>query len=188
LARGRSARGGASLSSNRSEYRIGAPVVLRARLRSAAGSAPRDADAATVRLEATGQPAREVRLPRNWTQSDSFETTLRDLPAGEYTAQLLLERGQRAPRAARFVVKAPPGEMADLVVNSTGLAEAARTTGGKFYDAATWQRLRDELPPPTPVAVEQLPDTPLWNPHWLLALLCLTLGGEWLLRRREGLL
>jgi hypothetical protein len=51
-----------------------------------------------------------------------------------------------------------------------------------------WQRLVEELPPPRPIAIEQLPDEPLWSTNWLLTMLCLALGAEWLLRRRSGML
>jgi hypothetical protein len=78
--------------------------------------------------------------------------------------------------------------MAQLAVNSAGLAELARQTGGKLYTAATAERLIDDLPAATPTVVERLPDEPLWNRPWLLAALGLALGSEWLLRRRSGLL
>jgi hypothetical protein len=93
-----------------------------------------------------------------------------------------------APLAAEFTVAAPPQELAQLAVNSAGLAEAAQTTGGKSYTAKTAARLRDELPSARPTAVEQLPDDPLWNSPYFLAALCITLGSEWLLRRRAGML
>ena len=184
LARGRAIRGAGSLATNRPAYQVGEPVTLRARL--GAGMRLDDASA-KVELEATAAATRQLELARKATPAGTFETVLRDLPADSYTARLIAGDG-RAPLAATFTVAAPPGEMARLVVNSIGLAEAARATGGRFYTAQTARRLLTELPPSTPTAVEQLPDEPLWNSHWLLLGLCLTLGGEWLLRRRLGML
>jgi hypothetical protein len=186
LARGRLLRGAPALSTSRAEYRLGDPVVLRARLRSAATDV--DDDRITAQLEAAGRTTSEASLSRDWRHADAFETTLRDLPVGEYTARLLMQNGAWPPVAARFAVTAPPGEMAQLAVNSAGLAEAARMTGGRFYDPTNWRRLIDELPPPRPIVVEQLPDQPWWNVHALLAVLCAALGAEWFLRRRAGLL
>jgi hypothetical protein len=186
LARGRALRGGPSLSTNATEYAVSDPVVLRARLRAFADSS--ENNSVTVRLDSPSNPSREIQLSRNWRQTDAFETTLRELPAGEYVAQFVVDRLDRPPAPTRFTVSAPPGEMARLVVNSAGLAEAARTTGGRYYDMTNWRRLAAELPPPRPMAVEQLPDRPLWSSNWLLAMLCAALGAEWLLRRRSGLL
>jgi hypothetical protein len=186
LARGRALRGGPSLSTNRTEYDLGQAIVLRARLRSATRES--DDDHIMVRLETGGSPTTEVKLARNWRQTGAFETTLRDLPAGEYTARLIVGDSDRPPARAQFAVTAPPDEMARLVVNSSGLAEAARGTGGRYYDVTNWQRLVEELPPPRPIAIEQLPDEPLWSTNWLLTMLCLALGAEWLLRRRSSML
>jgi hypothetical protein len=186
LARGRALRGGPSLSTNAIDYAVGDPIEMRARIRSTAENGANDS--VPIRLDSPGIPSREIQLTRNWRQTDAFETTLRELPAGEYVAQLVIDQLDQPPVRARFAVSAPPGEMARLVVNSAGLAEAARMSGGKYYDMTNWRRLAAELPPPRPMAVEQLPDRPLWNSHWLLAMLCLALGAEWLLRRRLGML
>jgi hypothetical protein len=142
----------------------------------------------TVELEGDSSPTRQIRLARKGSYANVFETILRDLPADRYTARLTTSGDKAAVLTTEFVVQGPPGERTQLVVNAAGLAEAAKTTGGKFYTAKTANRLGEELPPANPSAVEQLPDEPLWNRPWLLAALCTALGGEWLLRRRSGML
>ena len=185
LACGRALRGVGSLATNRAEYEIGEPVTVRARLRP---KAPLAEDSLIVELAGDATPSREIRLTRKGSHAHVFELTLRGLAPDRYTARIVSQGDDAAPLTAKFVVTAPPSELAQLAVNTTGLAEAAQITGGKFYTAKTAGRLLDELPSAQPMAIEQLPDEPLWNSPWLLAALCVTLGLEWLLRRRAGML
>jgi hypothetical protein len=185
LARGRALRGGGSLATNRAEYAIGEPVLLRARLRS--GDSPSENEA-TVELEGASSTTQRIRLQRKAGYGNVFETTLRGLAADRYTARLTTSGDRPAVLSTEFVVQAPPGELAHLAVNAEGLREVAKTTGGKYYTAKTASRLLDDLPKADPTLIEQLPDKPLWNSPWLLSALCAALGSEWLLRRRTGML
>jgi uncharacterized membrane protein len=185
LARGRLLRSVGSLSTDRPEYQPDDPVVIRARLRSTAGAV--DQDAATVEVTGDSTPTRRIQLTRRGAYSGVYETTLHDLPADRYVAQII-PAGAATPLSTQFVVASPAAELSQLVTNSAGLAEAAGTTGGKHYTVKTATRLAQELPPAKPTAIEQLPDEPLWNSHWFLICLCITLGLEWLTRRRNGLL
>jgi hypothetical protein len=184
LARGKVLRGGGSLAANRAEYNVGEPVVIRFRQGAAM---PEIDDAVTVELSGESTPTRELQLTRRSIQGRIFETTLNDLPADRYTVRGTAATGS-APLRAEFVVAAPPGETARLVVNSVGLREAAESTGGKLYTTGMAARLRDELPRPEPTAVERLPEEPLWNSPSLLLALFSALGVEWFVRRRSGML
>jgi hypothetical protein len=185
LARGRAVRGAASLTSSRKEYPPGVPVAIQARLR------PRDAaarDSVLIDLEAGSQPTRQVKLSSHAGSVNLYETVLRDLPPDHYTARLSAAGAAKGALSAEFTVKSPPTEMSQLAVNAAGLKRLAEQTGGKFFTAATAKWLLDQLPPAAPTVVERLPDEPLWNRPWPLAALCLLLGGEWLIRRRHGML
>jgi hypothetical protein len=127
-----------------------------------------------------------VSLVRDAAQAHTFEATLRELPADRYLARLTIPGAPLL--TAAFQVKAPPTELSQLAVNSAGLSEAARTTDGKMFTASTVQQLADQLPPPRRKVIERLPAAPLWNSPWVLAALCVTLGVEWLVRRRAGLI
>nr|MBA3482568.1 hypothetical protein [Pirellulales bacterium] len=185
LARGRALRGVGSLTTNRAEYEVGEAVTIRARPRP---MAPLAEDALVVELAGDATPTREIHLPREGRYAHLFESTLRGLAPDHYTARVTSQGDGAAPLTTEFIVTAPPGELAQLAVNTIGLTEAALVTGGKFYTAKTAGRLLEELPSAQPTAIEQLPDEPLWNSPWLLAALCVTLGLEWLLRRRAGML
>jgi hypothetical protein len=185
LARGRALRGGGSLATNRPQYALGEPVLLRARLRSA--DAPSN-DAATIELEGASSPTRRIRLQRKTGYGNVFDTTLRGLAADRYMARLTTGGERPAVLSAEFEIQAPPGELVQLAVNSEGLREVAKATGGKFYTVETAEQLLHDLPKADPTLIEQLPDKPLWNNPWLLGALCLALASEWLLRRRVGML
>jgi hypothetical protein len=185
LARGKVSRAEGSLASVRTEYPLGADVTLRARLPS---KEILNGEAVTAELTGANHASRHVQLVRKPGYADLFEGVVQDLPADRYTASLSFETNSRREILTEFTINAPPREMAQLAVNSAGLAELARQTGGKLYTAATAERLIDDLPAATPTVVERLPDEPLWNRPWLLAALGLALGSEWLLRRRSGLL
>jgi hypothetical protein len=185
LARGRALRGAGSLSTNRTEYGMGDPVTIRLRQGAAAAQA---GDEATVELSGASTPTGERRLSRRGSIGHVFETTLHDLPADRYIVRAAPGTGGGAPLSAEFVVASPPGELANLVVNSAGLRGAAEATGGRYYTTKTVGRLLDELPRPEPIAVERLPEEPLWNSPWMLTALCAALGIEWLVRRRSGML
>ena len=180
-------RGAGSLATDQAEYQTGEPVKLYARLRPEALSALASTDdELEVELVPDNSSARTISLPRSDAQSQAFETVLHHLPADHYVARLT--RGDRPPLTAEFTVEAPPSELSQLAVNTTGLAELVQTTGGKLYTVKTAAALPEELPPPKVQVVERLPAEPLWNSPWLLGCLAATLGAEWLLRRRAGML
>jgi hypothetical protein len=184
LARGRALRGVGSLSTSRTEYGLGEAVTIR--LRQGAGAAP-SGDAVAVELSGESTPTCEIRLTRRGAYGHVFEATLRELPADRYMVRAMPANGS-TPLRTEFTVAEPPGELAQLVVNSAGLREAAKVTGGKFFTAKPAARLRDELPRAEPMAIERLPEEPLWNSAWFLIALCSVLGMEWLIRRRSGML
>jgi hypothetical protein len=95
-----------------------------------------------------------------------------------------------APRPrAEAVVTAPPGEMAVLRMNQQELERAADETHGKFYTLADADRVLDDLPVGSRVALST-PQPPrlLWNHAAVFGLGLLLLGTEWVLRKRRHLL
>jgi Aerotolerance regulator N-terminal/von Willebrand factor type A domain len=95
--------------------------------------------------------------------------------------------GQK-PSAEATVVQ-PPGELDRLRMNQQELTQAAEATHGRFYTLASADRVLDDLPAGTRVALNTpRPPLLLWN-HWLCFLLVLSLlTSEWLLRKRKHLL
>ena len=89
--------------------------------------------------------------------------------------------------AVDFIVAPPPGEFAHVRMDEAALREAAKLTGGRYYDFQTAGKLLRDLPPGRQVPVETLPPIPLWNKWPLVLLFLVLLIGEWLLRKRGGM-
>jgi hypothetical protein len=120
----------------------------------------------------------------------TYEGLLTRTPEGEYRFWLsapAVPAAQRPQALAR--VRPPPGEMDRLTMNQPDLEQAARATHGRFFTLAAAERLVEELPAGTRVAVETLraPQT-LWNRAGVFGLALGLLSCEWLLRKRKHLL
>ncbi|MEX2316093.1 MAG: VWA domain-containing protein [Pirellulales bacterium] len=177
---------GAQLTTDRREYRRGEAVQLRARFLD-----PRQAptaDAVTVSIDAAGRARQKLVLRRNPAVGGVFEGSLADLPEGSYQALLADPQAAGNPPEARFTVLAPPGELARPQMDRAALAAAAEATHGKFYTLADADRLLAELPAGRRVPIENLPPIPIWNRWWLLSAFLLCISGEWILRKRAGML
>lgn len=121
----------------------------------------------------------------------AYEALVTRTPEGSYRFWLsspsTLASGIR-PQALCEVIP-PPGEMDRLQLNQGELEQAAQATHGRYYTLATAERLFDELPTGTRVAVETLQDpTRIWNRGGLFLLALGLLSTEWLFRKRRHLL
>jgi hypothetical protein len=187
LARGKLRSGrGAILTADRREYRRGDTVALRARFFDSR-LAP-TGDEATVLVDAAGQVRRRVTLRRNPAMEGVFEGAVTNLPDGQYEAVLEHPPSPGIPPATPFSVVALPGELAETEMDAAALAFAAETTRGKFYTIADVDRLPAELPAGRRVPRENLPPIPLWNRSWLLMAFLSCITGEWILRKRKGMM
>ena len=141
----------------------------------------------TVELEQIGRQTQKVKLHRTETGRGNFEAVLNDLPAGGYHAKLIAPPLPGKTSTADFVVAPPQTELANLQVDATAMQQAAKLTKGHYYTYKDASRLIDDLPAGRQVPVESLPPVPLWDRWPLLALFLALLIGEWLLRKRKGL-
>ena len=66
-------------------------------------------------------------------------------------------------------------------------ARPPRLTKGRFYAFADAGRLPGDLPEGHQVPIENLPPLPLWNKWPVLLVFLVLLIGEWLLRKRGGM-
>ncbi|MEM9658886.1 MAG: hypothetical protein AAF961_11040, partial [Planctomycetota bacterium] len=185
LARGRFRGRDATLTTDRAVYRLGDEIRIQAQL--GLTSAPTGASL-PIELGGRRTPSQEVALTRSDSGQRRYQAVLRDLPADQYSIRLMPEDGEQSAVTAEFEVQAPPGELTRLVADSEAMKVAAERTGGEAYAVDSAASLLNDLPPPRPVPRERLPDRPLLNNSMLMALLCLTLGCEWFLRRRAGMM
>jgi hypothetical protein len=107
---------------------------------------------------------------------------------GAYKVAATAERGgQRLETASGAVaVRSSGSEDADAAPRPELLRAVAEATAGGF--AALPGRAMPEvaLSEPEVVEVGRRRDVPLWDRAWSLLGLCLSLGAEWVLRRRWG--
>ncbi len=189
LGRGRLAAGrqGVQLTADRSLYEPNEPVQLQARFRNPA-QAPADDDEVVVQLQGSFGPPRQITLQRRLGRRGLFTATIEKLAPGEYETLLIRPNMGGTTEVARFEVRQPPQELAQVVVNRLELSEAAKISGGKSYTLANASQLAQELPQPRQQTFAELPPRQLWNSHAIMALFVIALTSEWLLRRRYGML
>ena len=83
-------------------------------------------------------------------------------------------------------VRAVGPELADARVNTSLLAEIAKTTGGAFFDSTSFSLSDVPLREPPLVEVGRSKDQPLSDRWYWLTMLIVVLGLEWAVRRRFG--
>jgi hypothetical protein len=107
---------------------------------------------------------------------------------GAYKVVASAERpGSPPDRAVGAVaVRASGPEDADAAPRPELLRAVAEVTGGGFLALPRRGMPEVKLSDPEVVEVGRRRDVPIWDRLWFLAGLCLTLGAEWVLRRRWG--
>jgi uncharacterized membrane protein len=107
---------------------------------------------------------------------------------GAYKVVASAERPGGPPEQATsaLAVRASGPEDADVAPRPELLRSLAEATGGSFAALPRAGMPEVRLTEPEQVEVGRRKDVPIWDRAWTLLALCLTLGGEWLLRRRWG--
>ena len=188
LSRSKLAEGDRSvrLSTDRRDYSLGDAVRMQVHF----GDdrlAPLDDNGVTVELEQIGRQTQKVQLRRMESGRGRFEAVLNNLSAGGYHARLIVPPLPGRVAAADFVVAPPQTELARVQMDATEMRQAAEVTKGHYYTCKDASRLIDDVPIGRQVPVESLPTVPLWNRWPVLALVIGLLVGEWLLRKRKGM-
>jgi len=187
LARGKLSGGrGVQLTSDRREYRNDEEVQLRVRFLDPQLSP--SGEEVALSIESPGRPRQRIVLRRNAVAAGVFEGTMTDLKEGSYQVLVTEPQLPGDPPATRFSIVAPPGELSRPEMDRAALVAAANATRGQFYTLEDAGRLLEELPPGRPVPLENLPPYSIWNRWWLISLFLTCLIGEWILRKRKGML
>lgn len=177
----------AELTADRREYKRGESARLRLRFLDER-TAPAKDDGVTVVVQRNEQEKKSLTLTRAAASQGVFEGTLSQPVEGEYHAWIVTPQlAGRAP-ACDFLVAAPPGEFERLEMDRGELERAAKSTGGRFYTPAIVANLLGDLPTGRQIPLDALPAVPIWNSWPLLTLFLALLLGEWVIRKRIGLL
>ncbi len=178
---------GAELQSDRREYHRGESVSIRLRFLDER-KAPAEDDGAVVVVEQEGGKRRQIRMSRGSIGRAVFEAEVTGLVDGRYRAWLATPTLDGQPPSTEFEIAPPLGEQARIQMEQAELARTAKLTGGKFYYLENLGGLLDDLPEGRKVRIESMPPEPVWNSNYLACLLVGLLVGEWLLRKRAGML
>jgi hypothetical protein len=159
-------------------------VATHTPLRQPAGVNPRMSEPRPAEIE-----KETLRLAKLEGSRATYEAVLTRTPEGEYRFRLSAPVVADPKPQAESRVLPPPGELDQLQMNRLGMSQAAEETHGRFYSMADAERLLDDLPWVTRVALSA-PQPPrlLWNHFAMFALALGLLGTEWTLRKRKHLL
>lgn len=118
---------------------------------------------------------------------DGYSLALGRLPEGlyRYTAKTQYN-GETLTTEGSFAVEALHLEQANLTADHALLRSISAITGGKMYYPDQLDELRDELTSLKPVIYTHTRFSELLNLPWVLILIVLLLGAEWVLRKYHG--
>ncbi len=172
------------INADRERYLAGERVVLRARA-----------------LTPTFHPLRVEALTASVVRDDGTRTVVRLSPLadrpGVYTAEwapprpgqyrVLLRPAAGGEAETEFTVEEASRERRDPAMNRELLQRVARASGGAYLSLPDLDRLPGRIPDRSERRVTRA-ERPLWDAPLPLALFSLLLVGEWLLRKKVGLL
>lgn len=173
----------AELKSDRLVYSRGDRITLRVRFFNEE-EIPTGDDPVEVVVERIGADSQVVSLSRVSQVPNAFEGQLRRPAEGSYHAWVARPDFRDSPPSADFRVEAPDRELRIRGLDKSELVNAARKTGGRYYDLATAGSLPGDVPRGRPVPIQSEEPIRLWARWEILLLFALLLTAEWLLRKR----
>ena len=177
----------AELSSSREEYRQGESIQLRVRFFNDRLAPPHD-DGVSVVIDREQGSRRKIVLRRETGARGIFAGSISQLPAGKYRAWLATPTLEGEPPATNFRVLQPNQETTRKQMDAADLRAAAKGSRGGFYTLSTIAKLFRGLPAGRQVRIQSQPPEPLWNSSLLVCAFLIVVVGEWLLRKRAGML
>jgi len=187
-----------TLTSDRSEYRIDEPVILRLTGDGAEAYETSQGVVTMVIRDEAGE-MRRVAATLIPAPKRTYQGQAPSLPPGEYRATLPAKpttdppaEGDSAPNgeyspSVMFTITPQAAEMAELSSPVDELRRVTRRTGGNLYRVEDVERMLASLPDAPAVRVRPMDPDPIWNQWWVAAGLLLLLAVEWAARRRLGL-
>ena len=145
---------------------------------------------AVARATVIAPSGRQVELPLEFAadRAGEYHARFPATDAGLYEVKVEATRGRDSLGGDTIYVHAAPGdgEYFDAAMRAPLLRRVAEETGGRFYTRDTVTSLPEDI---TYLGrgVTVVQEKELWDMPALLILLVGLLGGEWLLRRRQGL-
>jgi hypothetical protein len=173
------------LTVDRASYQPGEAVVLRARALTPTFH-PVRADAVIASVTHDDGTRSSVRLSPLGGSPGVFTTEWVPPRPGQYRAVLHAPSGSAAAEA-QFAVHGEPLERREAQMNRELLQRVAQVSGGRYLDLTNFNRLPELVPDRSEVQTIRN-ERPLWDTPLPLSVFSLLLVGEWVLRKRAGLL
>jgi hypothetical protein len=105
------------------------------------------------------------------------------------TCTVRLTAGGKPGPAVPLQIVPPPREDDERSADPKLLTEITEASGGRMWTPEQWKELLATLEPAVQrVQLQEARWVPLWNQIWTLAAIAVLLAGEWIIRRRNGLL
>lgn len=147
---------------------------------------PITAPAYTVQLNRVDDPFRTpVRLKPVPGTEGLFQSVYVPTEPGRYTVSPREDAAGQA-NLAEFDVRAANAERLETAMRADVLKQIAGTSGGGYYRLLDLPELAETIQPRTETRT-MTEEHPLWNTWVILVLFLLLAGGEWFLRRQNGL-
>lgn len=160
-------------------YQAGIPALLRAQLYNEAYEPVNNAE---VSLELKGDSLDGTFLFQR--DGDGYSLTLPNLREGVYRYRASTADGLTAD--GTFAVESTGVEMSRLVADHSLLRTISHTTGGEMFAPADIDLLKRKLAELKPTIYSHTRYSDLLGLPWVLALIVLLLGAEWLTRKLGG--
>lgn len=183
-----------SLDVQPSQALVGEPVEIRCELRTPTGSparGPLPATGHTVIATVNDGTSFQLQIPLEEDPHvpGTYGALTSHLPEGEFTVRVQVDRfSQDVLEVQTQFVVAPPirREMQNLSCNEELLKSMALATGGEYIHESEIAKLHKKL---EPIAGGKLVVSSIhvWQSYWWFATAMVLLVGEWILRKRMGL-
>jgi len=175
-------------SVEKEDVEVGEDVRLVAEVRDSAYLEVNDAQIEAIATDADGTM---TLVPMEWTveRDGEYTGTFRPFLEGEVRIRMTATRGEGLPLGEDEVflhVGPSQDEYFDAGLRVGVMRRLAEETGGVYYEPETVDRLPEDLQY-TGGGVTLTEELDLWDMPFLLFLLVGFVGGEWVLRRRKGL-
>ena len=168
-----------SLKTDRANYAIGEGVTLMAFVR---GKAQTSLPPVAI-AEPSGK-SEHVTLGKGGAQADYVGTFRPDGP-GEYIATL--DRAKGGSLVVPFSVNSVSDEDLVTAADPTLMNQIAHESGGEALTIANVHDFPDKLKQARSTLTEKTASRSTWDRGWVLAFILALLTGEWILRRRNGM-
>ena len=177
------------LSTRSDRFGVGESVMLDARLSTATFQPAADVqlEAVVSRLDgAEDEAPLDLLTPQTTDSQGQARFEIKFDQAGEYVVRVGVSDEDDAQAEIAILVAHEPRELKRVQPNPTFLKALSQVSEARYIGDDVRLNALD-FKPTQSLRVDERKDVPIWSSGWVLILLALSLGTEWLIRRRRGM-